>query len=541
MTITPPLRRAPQLRCLLLVWLGLFLCAHATATESAGRIISIANQIAAQKKQVESLQAKEAELAKRTDDELQDFFRKDYKLRSERDEKLAALLTEKELTRKELAAGLFCSKCKRSKSKIERQTKKPFGEHLTDVQGEAIPMTPDEIREQMEAYDLQIAALEERYEKQIESLRKQHDRRYASLSEQLVNVRVRLHMIRARHEPELRGKLARAIMAYKANNRKRDSEWQTYWMKRQLAQRSKTELDKLRAKPAIERARLLLTLRIARGETEEADRTDKRLKELLKARRDQTEDNVWRSEDLARQYDATLRKRQKSRSEEEQRVVDALNNAGVGSYSPTGVHLTGGWHSTYDPKVENARRSTAWAVHKIRAQYQGAVEESRQATSRLTPLQYRAMRMAETTGAWLERRPEVVRGNLRRIQRGFQRVRKWARGDLSPAIQDNVIQHHGTQGWRPATPSELAPWVALDLAILYVRRWNVSEMRDVLRRSKGGTLTEYEIDSIIREIDPDMGVHTWYLPHHPGLRRYLENVYSFSDNLKDQLSRFLDN
>ncbi|MFT5058376.1 MAG: hypothetical protein ACI89E_001149 [Planctomycetota bacterium] len=525
---------------ILLVWMALFLFMDVAAAETAGRIISIAQRIAALNKQVEGLQAREAEMSAKLDAELQKFFRDDYRLRSERDQKLTELLDEKELTRKELAAGLFCSQCKRSKSKIERQTKKPFGQHLTEVNGEAIPMTPEEIRKQMEAYDKQIAALELRYNKQIESVRTRHDKRYSSLRESVINLRVRLHMIQVREQPELRGKLARAIMAYKFNNRKRDSEWQQYWMERQLAQRSKTELDKLRAKPTIERAKLTLTLRIARGETELADRTDERLQELIAARRQQTADNVWRTEDLNKQYNSTLRKRQAARSGEEQRIVDALRKAGVGSYSPVGVHLTGGWHSNYDPKLEAARRSTARALQKIRGQYDEAVVESWSKTSGLSVLQWRAMRLAETTGGWLQRRPAVVRANLGRIGNGFQRIRSWIRGDVVPAVVDNLIQHHGTEGWKPASPSKLAPWVALDLAVLYLRRWNVDEMRAVLRRSRGGTLSEYEINSIVREIDPDVGIHTWYLPHHPGLRNYLRGVYSFSDQLKSKLSNYFD-
>jgi cell division protein FtsB len=152
--------------------------------ESAGRIISIAQRIAAQRQSSENATARAAVLDQKLETLRNEFFREEYRLISDRDSKLSELATEKELTREELAGGLFCSECKRGKSKIERQTKKPFEDHLSDVKGVAIPMTPAEIRKQMEAYDKQMADLEERANKQIRSLRERYESRSSSMIEQ---------------------------------------------------------------------------------------------------------------------------------------------------------------------------------------------------------------------------------------------------------------------------------------------------------------------------------------------------------------------
>lgn len=75
---------------------------------------------------------------------------------------IAALVAEKERTREELEQGLFCSQCKRSKSKIERETKQSFASHLTSVKGVAEPMPLTEIMKQMADYDKKIRQLEKR-------------------------------------------------------------------------------------------------------------------------------------------------------------------------------------------------------------------------------------------------------------------------------------------------------------------------------------------------------------------------------------------
>lgn len=82
------------------------------------------------------------------------------KLRGQRDDaraKVRALWDERDRALEELRAGLFCSRCKRPKSQIERETQRPFEEHLDDVNGEPIPADEETIRQTMEAYARKIA------------------------------------------------------------------------------------------------------------------------------------------------------------------------------------------------------------------------------------------------------------------------------------------------------------------------------------------------------------------------------------------------
>ncbi|MCA9000838.1 MAG: hypothetical protein KDB61_02865 [Planctomycetes bacterium] len=524
------------------LWLGVAVCLSfsAEAAESAGRIISIAHQIASQKKRVEGMEAQAVELSRKQAQMQQEYFEEDFRLTLERDKQLADLLAEKEQTLEDLRNGLFCSKCDRSATEIEKTLKISFDQHKDDVDSEGVPMSPEKIQKKMEDYDKKIAAVERRFAGRLKRLRETYEKGYAALSGRIVDLRVRIHMIRLRAESALRDKLRKAIREYTVKNEESDAHWQKHWMERKASQQVKTAMDELQAKPAIERARAALTVRIARGDTEEADRLEERLNELLQMRRQTREDNRWRGQDLERQYEETLKARARSRNEEEQRILDALQEAGVGGYSPMGLRLDGRWYVPPSASLHRAQQETAQAIQRIREQYADAVWESRRDIAGLSSLQYGAMRMGERSVEWLMHRPEVVRNNLQRIRNGYQRLRGYAREDGVPAVFNNALMQGVTQGASTITPSNVAPWVALDLGILYTRRWSVGEMRDILRQSKGGTLSEYEIDAVLREIDPDMGVHNWYLPHHPGLKKYLENVYSLSDDMRKELDSMLN-
>ncbi|MGK0482507.1 MAG: cell division protein FtsB, partial [Planctomycetota bacterium] len=499
--------------------------------ESAGRIISIAQRIAAQRQSSENATARAAVLDQKLETLRNEFFREEYRLISDRDSKLSELATEKELTREELAGGLFCSECKRGKSKIERQTKKPFEDHLSDVKGVAIPMTPAEIRKQMEAYDKQMADLEERANKQIRSLRERYESRSSSMIEQIVNVRVRAKMIELREGPKLAGQLAQAIFGYQAKNAQRDADWQQAWMEKILAQKNQTAIDLLKAEPLIERTRLALSIRIARGDHDEAQVLENRLQEAVESRRRNREQGDARAQHYQWDYQNTLAKRQRARGQEETRIVEALAEAGVGSYPPMGVQLSGAWSAPPSSALERTRLRTQEQLQEIRWQYEEAAEESRRELAGLSVLQDAAMRV----GKWIERRPTVVRRNLGRIGDGFQRLRRWTRNDVVPTTVDNVILQVGTEGWLSVTPQALGPGVATDLAILTLRRWHMDEMRVALKGYEGGRLSQYEIDSLLREIDPDAGMHKWFLPHDPGLRKYLDGVYSITDEMKQKM------
>ncbi|MBL4770562.1 MAG: hypothetical protein JKY61_05355 [Planctomycetes bacterium] len=502
--------------------------------ETAGRIISIAQRIASGRIRAAAEEALADTLRIKSNEELQKFFEEDYRLTSERDSKLAELLAEKELTRKELAAGMFCSVCKRSKSKIERQTKAPFPEHLTEVNGKAIPMTPDQIQKQMEAYDKEMAALEVRYNKQIKTLRERHDRRSSALIEQIVNIEVRAYMRRIREGSKLRGRLAQAIAAYKARNSEGDSFWHQSWLERMLAQRTQSQLDRMRSEPPIKRAELAMSLLIARGDLEMADKVEERLQELRESRRTTQARNAERSAETLDNYGRVLFNRQQARGEEEQRIVLALSKAGMGGYSPMGLQLHGNWGAVPDPRLAVTRMRTAEAIRNIREQYADAVEESQTEISGLSALQDGAMRLAESLGGWFQKRPEVARANVERLMDFLAPFKQLTPKDISPTVLDNVIMQVGTKGWPTVTPKNLRFGIGFDLAILSVRRWNVREMREALRQSRGGSLSEYEIDSILREIDPDVGIHKWFLPHDPGLTKYLEGVYSYIEDMKEQ-------
>ncbi len=513
---------------LLVLFVALQFSNSAAHAQSAGRIISIAQKIKGERDRDQAELEREAQLSQRLDKLQSEFFEEESRRVNERDLKLAELLTEKELTRKELAAGLFCSQCKRSKSKIERQTKKPFPVHLKDVNGKPIAMSSAEIQKQMEAYDKQIAELVARANKQLEGLRRRHRKNADSLGEQLVELRVRRAMRERRLGRSLRSQLAEAIRSYKQENAERDASWQDSWIKRILAQRTGARIYLLRQEPAIERARLALSLHTARNELELADSLEERLRELIETRRVHSEDDRQRAEELHSEQAKALAKRQLARASEEGRIVDALTKAQLSSYSPMGVQLGQPWHHQTNTRIDQQRRSTALKLRDIHEQYQGALQESRFKLSGLSTLEYAAMRLAGGLGPWLAKRPEVVKNNLRRLRDGFQSLRDFAREKVAPRVAKKALKTLATKGVNGLTPKSFLPNPVLTGTRL-AHQWAVDELRSKLRRTQDGRLSEYEIESLVREIDPSMGVHTWYAPFGDGLRKYLDSVFSFTD------------
>jgi hypothetical protein len=85
--------------------------------------------------------------------------------------KLSQLQAQKEQAIEELRHGLFCSKCKRSKSEIERAERVSFEMHLQDVKGHAVA-SPEELNEKAAFYDRQIAALQKQIA-QLEAMKGQ--------------------------------------------------------------------------------------------------------------------------------------------------------------------------------------------------------------------------------------------------------------------------------------------------------------------------------------------------------------------------------
>src|SRR5579862_1363268 len=78
--------------------------------------------------------------------------------------KVDDLETEKAAALKELAEGLFCSLCRRTKTEIEMEEHESFEAHLARVQGEAVPATPEEIAQRAYEYDQKIAAASQAYD-----------------------------------------------------------------------------------------------------------------------------------------------------------------------------------------------------------------------------------------------------------------------------------------------------------------------------------------------------------------------------------------
>lgn len=72
------------------------------------------------------------------------------------------LIKEMKQSIKEFRSGLYCSKCRRAKSQIEREEKMSFYSHLDRVKGTGIAAPPDVVKEALDKYEAKIRELDEK-------------------------------------------------------------------------------------------------------------------------------------------------------------------------------------------------------------------------------------------------------------------------------------------------------------------------------------------------------------------------------------------
>jgi hypothetical protein len=77
----------------------------------------------------------------------------------------AGLVDEKRRAMKEFAQGLFCSKCDRAASEIERVERMSFGQHLDKVQGVPKPAPVELVKRKAAEYDRKIAQARQRLDR----------------------------------------------------------------------------------------------------------------------------------------------------------------------------------------------------------------------------------------------------------------------------------------------------------------------------------------------------------------------------------------
>ncbi len=127
-------------------------------------------QITAISQQIENLQMELDDIAKQV---------------KAREAEIAKLSVEKDEAMEELRLGLFCSKCKRSKSEIERETGKSFYEHLQEVSGSPVPASQDVIDTRAAEYDAKIGTLRQEMARLDRQRAQAEDRKRPLVAQQL--------------------------------------------------------------------------------------------------------------------------------------------------------------------------------------------------------------------------------------------------------------------------------------------------------------------------------------------------------------------
>jgi hypothetical protein len=99
------------------------------------------------------------------------------------DNKMAALIAERERALDELRRGRFCSKCHRTASEIWREDHQEFNEHLGKVKGDPVPAPDWVIAEKAKEYDDKIAALSGQRDDAVKEGHSEHDRASRAIAE----------------------------------------------------------------------------------------------------------------------------------------------------------------------------------------------------------------------------------------------------------------------------------------------------------------------------------------------------------------------
>jgi predicted nucleic acid-binding Zn-ribbon protein len=161
--------------------------------ESCNQVDSIKSQISSAKNEIKGLPGKVAGRVKEMDSVKNDFQEQDKELTDQAEsirtdsEKLGKekakladdrkkQIEEMKQALKEFKAGLYCSKCKRSKSQIERDEKVSFYKHLSDVQGVGVPAPPDVVKESMDNYSAKINDLNKSIREREKEEKRNNDR-----------------------------------------------------------------------------------------------------------------------------------------------------------------------------------------------------------------------------------------------------------------------------------------------------------------------------------------------------------------------------
>ena len=100
---------------------------------------------------------------------------------------MQVLMAEKKKALEELRQGLYCSKCMRTASEIEKQEKVSFQQHLQDKKGVSVPAPASVVRDKAADFDRKIQNVAD-VQAQVQELEKRAQTDYARCSAELANV-----------------------------------------------------------------------------------------------------------------------------------------------------------------------------------------------------------------------------------------------------------------------------------------------------------------------------------------------------------------
>jgi len=234
------------------------------------------------------------------------------------------LNAEYEKIKADLRAGLYCSKCKLSKTELERSGYETFEQHLADVKGQAIPASQEQHDKAYEKYLSKFNSLKSRWESAVKSC----EEKYRQEQE-----RKRLEEERKRKEAERLAEEAR---------KKREQEEKDAAQKRKEAEeaaRLKKETEEREAREA-EQRREAERQRLLRDQLER----DAERRRQMEAEYRQTMLNLQR--DLARRpdYNDQILK-------ELERDFDAIRNKRIGAEAQPGISKKPGVSDMMSDKI----------------------------------------------------------------------------------------------------------------------------------------------------------------------------------------------
>jgi len=455
--------------------------------------------------------------------------------------KIQALLFEKEQSRKELIAGFFCSQCKRSKSQIERETHKAFEEHLTDVKGEAIPMTPEDIAKQMDKYDQKILALQNRFEKLASQIKNKIAANDEKFGQQILRLKIENQSKKFKLQ-QLILKFKYNIQRYNDDKQASDRRWYGQWLKQSRDMAATSAIALAKKTRRIKFIQQKLTLAIANEDTVQSESIESSFMSLLAERKVYRQSTAQKQSALANRYTLSNGDRIKSRVKIEKPLNEIIVKVGAGTLLSSWKKIPNNIHISPSSLLDSNQ-------HIVNENLPPLLPNTRnvQSGNWLQKKYYSTLNNLKKSITENSHHKETLVRNINKIKDGLRKVvSKKYLPNLANEIAETALKQSPMFS-KSTLNKVLSPERFKKAAKSTVGSWSswlhgvVSDTVDHRMKQRFPDLDDlYNNDFYVRLTNSNYGYHTWFTifdNEDEGVRRYVKEIFAPFDRMVDKCCR----